>query len=237
MFKKTLLLNIAFVLCLSLFGQYTILKYKYNFPVFHFEIKSGELIEHNVRLQMIDYYVYVYKDKRAISFYDDKNYKNFNTLQVDLFDRKKFKTISLNVNQIKRSGKIYVTPWADQTWIKIDPMQKPYMDDLLKNAIGKAFENKDSMPQWKAPEVIFTDSTRTIGNYYCKNAVVKNIKHIISVWYTEDINYNWCFSDFKFLIPGTVVMEEKNGKLDFMLEEVSETNKIDVKLKEVFKYK
>lgn len=237
MFKKILLIIISLFLCIPLFSQYTIIKYKSDFPVFYYEMKSGELTNPKIEPEMQDYYIYVYKDKRAISYYYRSIHKHSNTMLLDLFDRKKSKTISLNVSQSEHSGKIYITTWARQNWMDINPTKKPYVDDLLQSYIDKALADKDSVPQWKAPEIIYTDSTRTIGKYNCKNAMVKANNDVLSVWYTQDINYSWCFSDFWFLIPGTVVLQEKNGKLDFVLEEISETNSIDPKLKEAFKYK
>jgi hypothetical protein len=82
-----------------------------------------------------DFYIYVYKDKRAISFVESELEKRMQTNYVDLFDRKKAEFIGLHARKSEKTGKIYITPWAKQDWRKIDPMEPPYIMNFWRSPL------------------------------------------------------------------------------------------------------
>jgi hypothetical protein len=198
---------------------------------------SQNIVHPELVLAEQDFYIYVYKDKRALSFVESNLEKIMQTKSVDLYDRKKSEFIGLNARKSEKTGEIYITPWAKQDWCKIDPMQPPYIDEFVEESIAEAMKKKDSLWVWQPPQITFTDSIKTIGDYQCKNAIVTDYQTIYNIWYTEQFDYSWCFFDYRFLIPGTVVMSERNGEVDFVLEEITYQEKIDEVLETVMKFR
>ncbi len=91
-----------------------------------------------------------------------------------------------------------------------------------------------------SPKIEYTNKTQTIKGYKCKNAVVTNYERVYEVWFTDEIDYNWGFEDYRFLIPGTVIYIEYKDKpyLEFVSIEELNYEKIPINkkiVKEVFK--
>jgi hypothetical protein len=237
MFKKILLSILALIFCFPLFSQYTALKYKWNFPDFVMHKDSQNIVHTELVKAEQDFYIYVYKDKRALSFVESNLEKKTQTKSVDLYDRKKSEFIGLYVRKSDKTGDIYITRWRKKDWCKIDPMHPPYIDEFMEESITEAMKKKDSLWTWQPPQIAFTDSIKTIGEYKCKNAIVTEGKTVYNVWYTEQFDYSWCFSDYRFLIPGTVIYSERNGEIDFVLEEITYPKKIDEELERAMKFR
>jgi hypothetical protein len=237
MFKRVLLTILTFIFCLSLFSQYTVLRYKWNFPDFVMHKDSQNIVHTELVKAERDFYIYVYKDKRALSFVESNLEKIMQTKSVDLYDRKKSEFIGLYARKSEKTGEIYITRWRKQDWCKIDPMKRTYIDEFMEESIAEAMKKKDSLWTWQPPQITFTDSIKTIGNYSCRNAIVTEGKTIYNIWYTEQFDYSWCFFDYRFLIPGTVVLRERNGEVDFVLEEITYQEKIDEVLETVMKFR
>lgn len=237
MFKKALLPLFLVFLSFSLFSQYTVLKYKWDFPEINMVKDSQNVVHPELVKADQEFYIYVYKDRRALSFVESKRDKLMQTKFVDLFDKKKAEFIGLNARKSEKTGEIYITPWAKQDWCKIDPLQPPYIDEFMEESIAEVMKKKDSLWTWQPAQITFTDSIKTIGNYNCKNAIVIEGKTVYNIWYTEQFDYSWCFFDYRFLIPGTVVKSERNGETDFVLEEITYPQKIEEVLERVMKYR
>ena len=117
--------------------------------------------------------------------------------------------------------KAIITSYDKKTWRKIAPLSEPKLNNeekLFREIYESEYKKMhDTLPIWTAPELKYTEKTRTISGYDCKNTIVIDGVKKVSVWYTEGIEFNWCFYDYRFLIPGTVVLIEQDDKIIFEL--------------------
>ncbi len=166
-----------------------------------------------------------FKDKKAINFQHDTILTNIDSIWTNydsyksylVIDRKKTRFQWVMALYNKKVKKVYVNNYNKKAWLNIDPLSPPVYDEGYE-FIHEAFKSKlDSLPKWKAPELTYTELNKEINGYSCKNVIVVNGQREYNVWYTEEINFNWCFDDYRFLIPGTVVLIEKDSKTTFEL--------------------
>ena len=159
-----------------------------------------------------------FKDKKAINFQIDSiktNYDFYKTYLV--IDKKKTRFQYVMANYNEKVKKVNINGYDKKTWRKNDPLSEPVLGKE-HSYINEIYKSKsDSISAWKALEIKYNTQTQTINNYLCKNATVLKGKWTYNVWYTEEINFNWCFNDYRFLIPGTVVLIEKDDKIIFEL--------------------
>jgi len=91
------------------------------------------------------------------------------------------------------------------------------------NLMGKEFLVKDALPEY---EWQFTDETKTIGNYVCKKATVKNNGEEITAWYTPSIPINDGPDEF-FGLPGLII-QITDGNITYNALSVQETPNITI---------
>lgn len=165
--------------------------------------------------------ILVFDDKKAIFYKDTRTYlafgkdsiSNSNYLQYDLslFDKKKKSVKNIWLTYIIETDSIKMDKNSIKKWTKITPDKKPKLTE--KTIAWLAYlESQGINTEFTPPDILFTDETKQIGDYNCKKALVTDGNRKYNVWFTEEIKYNWCFDDFKYLIPGTVILIEYEEK-------------------------
>lgn len=192
--------------------------------------------------------ILVFNDKKAITFQQDtilthkdsiwENMSRYNYLS--LFDKKQSSTKSIHAYYNKKAEKVFISDYKPDVWKKIAPDKRSEIIDAFQQDIMNAMAAKGMDTSFIPPEIEYKDKTKTIKGYNCKNAIVYDNKKVYDVWFTEEINYNWCFEDYRFLIPGTVIYIEYDNKpyLEFVSIEDLDYDKIPLKekiVKEVLK--
>ncbi|MDD2634001.1 MAG: hypothetical protein PHW82_00715 [Bacteroidales bacterium] len=168
-----------------------------------------------------------FKDKKALNFQQAKTDTSISTIGDNfnahknylIIDRKKNKFQWVMAFYNKKAEKVYINGYDKKAWCKNDPLSKPVLYKNEKDFI-ETYKFNDIFPEWEAPEITYTEETKEINAYSCKNVTVVNGQQTYNVWYTEEINYNWCFNDYRVLIPGTVVLIEHKGKVRFELLQI-----------------
>jgi len=174
------------------------------------------------------HHILTLKNKKAITFDKDtvvtsigyKMYQNNSYNSYMVFDRKKTRNISVMAYFNKKVNKVFINNLENIGWQKTDPLSPPVISELLQSTIKKIEIEKDTIIEWKAPEIDFYDEIKEINGYTCKRAYLNSVKRPLTIWYTEEINFNWCFSDYRYLIPGTVILIEHEGETTFELKEL-----------------
>lgn len=183
--------------------------------------------------------ILIFNDKKAIFYRDTRTYMAFgkdsigknNYLQYDLnlFDKKKKSVKNIWLTYILETDSIKIDKNSNKKWTKITPNKKPKLTE--KTIAWLAYlESQGINTEFTPPEIIYTDETMQIGDYICKKALVTEGQRKYNVWFTEEIQYNWCFDDFKYLIPGTVILIEYEGKpfLEFVSIEELDYDKLSI---------
>lgn len=194
------------------------------------------------------HHILVFKDRKAISFRLDTTLTSGDSSRnimpnhkfLSLFDKKQNATKTITTYYNKKADKVFFSDRNPDVWKSIAPDKEPVYSEQEKEWLAFVFQRFDSIPKWTAPVYQYTDSVKTIHGYNCKNVYVKDGKREYNVWYTEEIYYNWCFDDYRFLIPGTVIYIEYDNKpyLEFVSIEDLDYDKLPLEkkiVKEVLK--
>ncbi|PLX07881.1 MAG: hypothetical protein C0596_09070 [Marinilabiliales bacterium] len=176
------------------------------------------------------YHILTFKDKKAFSFQKDTILSAFDSLWTNsydshsylIIDRKKTRHQWVMALYNKNVDKVYVRSFDKSDWQKTDPLSPPVIDEFTQMIFDKIAREKDTIFEWRLPEIDFYEDSKEINGYTCKKAYLHSEKRPLTIWYTEEIDFNWCFSDYRYLIPGTVVLIELEGKPTFELLSVKE---------------
>jgi len=183
--------------------------------------------------------IIVYKEKKAI-FFKEKNSTNEiandtnnqytnNYFDLQLFD-KKHKTSKLVWGIYNpETNSVKIDKNCNKKWTKITPNQKPELTED-KEIWYTYLESIGVSTEFKPPVIDYTDETEELKGYQCKIAYAKEGERVYKVWYTESMHYNWCFDDYRNLIPGTIIKIEYDGEsfLELLSIEDLDYNKISV---------
>ncbi len=190
------------------------------------------------------YHILTFKNKKAISFQKDTILSAFDSLWTNsydshsylIIDRKKARHQWVMALCNENVNKVYVRSFEKNDWQKTDPLSPPVIDEFTQMIFDKIAREKDTIFEWKPPEIDFYKDTQEINGYTCKKAYLHSDKRPLTIWYTEEIDFNWCFSDYRNLIPGTIVLIEFEGKPTFELLSIKEldTDNLPVR-KEIIK--
>ena len=213
----------------------------YETDIFSIDLNKAALNDTSSKFSVKkgQHHIITFKNKKAISFQLDTLQTNENSFfnpnkhnSYLIVDNKKSKYQWVIAGYNKKVDKIFVNSYDKKAWLNNDPTIEPAITEEYK-FINEAIKSKfDSLPKWKAPEITYTEQNKEINGYFCKHAIVLTHEQILSVWFTEEINFNWCFADYRVLIPGTVVQIEKENKIVFNLVSIAEydENKSIIKL-------
>jgi len=175
-----------------------------------------------------------YKDKRSTAEFANDSLNEYKYLfyDVELFDKKKKSNKSINITYYVESDSVKIDKTSDKKWTKITPDKKPKLTEKTI-AWYEYLESQGIDTEFIPPEIIYTDETRQIKAYNCKKAFATEGQRKYTVWFTEDIKYNWCFEDFRYLIPGTVILVEYDNQpyLEFVSIEDLDYNKLSLNKK------
>ncbi len=172
--------------------------------------------------------ILVIKDTKAISYRHDtvqsksNDILNKNRYSTSLFKKKNNKTRALSFFYSERRDKFNFNGFSSN-WHQNRPDIEP--DFKNESRYMKAILSKAGVDTtFTAPIINYTEKTKTIKGYHCKNAVVKSSKNEYIVWYTKEIDYHWCFDDFCALIPGTPILIEHKGKPQLEFVSIKDLN-------------
>ena len=178
--------------------------------------------------------ILVFKGNKAIvfneysdSFPDIENIIHSNHKSYTLIDLKKNRAKNLNAYFNESKEKVFISTNFYSDWRNIDPYTEPIFDEFTKSIV-----NKYDSQKWQTPKISFSNEVSHIGRFNCKKAIVIDNNKEYIVWYTEDYKYNNCFEDYRFLIPGTVVIIEHEDKIIFELISIKDTEKTKDKSKD-----
>jgi GLPGLI family protein len=164
---------------------------------------------------------------------DSSLQQKLETYQFVLADRHKKSSKIVLATYDTTNDSVYFDSSSDKKWRKIKPMKEPKLTQDEK-AFKSFLESEHKLNTgFIAPVINYNDNTRIINGYNCKNAIVIDNSRTYSVWFTEEMQYNWCFDDYRFLIPGTVILIEYEGNpyFEFLRIENLDYSKIAVKEK------
>lgn len=201
----------------------------------------------NVRLNLEEniFHLLIINNKNSITYYERPELQIIDSLgniileegEVKLFNKPKHEFTTSNYIQNFKKDTFYLN-FTPKTWIKIDNSHlKSKYDNVEKEIKYLQTTNQDiSFNKDLHSEYImkFTTglNTKEINGFLCKEGVL-NVTDIESyhVWFTEEINYNWCFDDFRAIIPGTIVQLTKNETKEtvFELKKIKELDYSDIK--------
>ncbi|MDD4148800.1 MAG: hypothetical protein PHE33_02110 [Bacteroidales bacterium] len=202
----------------------------YETDIYSIDLKqtAGESSNSTYSVEKAHQHLLTLQNKKAVSFKSDIVIDNKDSICVNynsyknyiVVDRKKTRFQSLMArydNKLKKA----ISSYDKKAWRKIAPLSEPKLnnDEKLFREIYKCEYKKihDTLPIWTVTELKYTEKTKTISGYDCKNVIVIDGIKKVNVWYTEEIEFNWCFYDYRFLIPGTVVLIEQDDKIIFEL--------------------
>jgi len=166
------------------------------------------------------HHILIFKDKKAIMFRQDSILGSIDSVPktlsdykfLSLYDRKSSSVKYISARYNEKNDRVYTNEQEFRIWQKITPDKKPDLTGTEEEWIKSLYKQFDSIPKWEAPIYQYSDSVKTIHGFSCKNVNVRNGQREYNVWFTEEINYNWCFDDYCYLIPGTVIYIEYDNK-------------------------
>lgn len=207
--------------------------------VFYIDLASAAHKDSTVKhyKEKDNHHILVFEDKKAILFRKEIDYtrrdsmifNNYKRYYPTLFDKKKEASRHLSLLHNYSTGDIFANNRHSPEWKKITPLEDPELFKQEKNYIVSYY--KDSLDiSFHPPEIKHTGNTKTIKGYLCKNAIVVKGKRTYDVWYTEEIDYHWCFDDYNYLLLGTPIMIYYEGEpyLEFVSIEDIDYNKIPI---------
>jgi GLPGLI family protein len=175
-----------------------------------------------------------YKDKRSVAEYNNDSLNEYKYLfyDVELFDKKKKSSRNLNITYFVESDSVKIDKTSDKKWDKITPDKKPKLSEKTI-AWYEYLESQGISTEFIPPEIVYSEETKQINGFNCKKAFVALGQRKYTVWFSEDIKYNWCFQDFRYLIPGTVILMEYDEKpyLEFVSIEDLDYNNLSLNKK------
>ena len=220
----------AIIISISANAQNYHLIYETDMPNYIFQKDTTNSTNTTIEWVKGKYHILTYKFKTAISFDKDtvvtssgyKIHQNNSYNNYVVFNRKKSRHISVMAYYNEKVNKVFINNFENIDWQKTDPLSPPVISELLKSTIKKIEIENDTVIEWSPPEINFYEDTKQINGYTCKKAYLHSPKRPLTIWYTEEIDFNWCFSDYRYLIPGTVVLIEFEGKPTFELLSIKE---------------
>lgn len=176
--------------------------------------------------------ILVFKNKKAVSYRFDTIPTRIDSVikkhhyDVTLFNKKKNKTRFTSFVYNEKKGEFYFNKSIRDWHENLADLKPDY--DPESNYMKLLSTKKGSNIKFKTPIVEYTDKTKNIKGYHCKNAIVNSYNDEYNVWYTEEIDYHWCFADFNYLLSGTPIMIYYKGEpyLEFVSIEDIDYNKI-----------
>lgn len=183
--------------------------------------------------------IIVYKEKKAI-FYKEKNSSNdiandtagkFINSYFDLvlFDKKHNSSKLVWGTYNPETNLVKIDKTCKKKWTKINPNEKPELTED-KEIWYTYLESIGVSTEFNPPVIDYTDEIEELKGFQCKIAYVREGERVYKVWHTEEMNYNWCFEDYRNLIPGTIIKIEYDGEsfLELLSIEDLDYNKISV---------
>ncbi len=224
--NKLLLSTIAVIFSFYIFAQDKHITYIGEIFSFSFEKDSLNRSIPTYCTEEGYLHILVFKDKKSISFMQDTILSHSDSIRENsschqsfiLNDRNHTSTKSVRIFYNNKIDKVFFEKFKPDVWRVIAPDKEPVYSQEEKEWREIFYFKFDSLPQWEAPVYQYSDSVKIIHGFSCKNVNVKDGKREYNVWFTEEMHYNWCFDDYRFLIPGTVIYIEYKNKpyLEFL---------------------
>ena len=241
--KHSLLLILCFFLINIGFAQNMHITYIGDIYSISLKQAANKKSETHYSIEKGYHHILIFKDKKAITFQQDTIVANADSIPkilsdyqfLSLFDKKSGSAKYITSRYSAKSKRVYNSEHESQIWRKITPDKEFKINETEEEWIKSIYKQLDSLPQWEAPIYQYLDSVKTIHGFSCKNVNVRNGKREYNVWFTEEMYYNWCFDDYRFLIPGTVIYIEYDNKpyLEFVSIEDLDYQKIPIERKMV----
>ncbi|HOZ30471.1 MAG TPA: hypothetical protein PLL66_06100 [Bacteroidales bacterium] len=198
---------------------------------------AGETPNAIYKLEKGIHNILVFDDKKAVFYSEPQSEPTKDSISsnkycfydFNLFDKKKKSSKNIKITYITETDSIKKDKNSDEKWIKMKPDKKPKLTEETI-AMQAYLESQGINTEFTPPEIIYTDDIKQIGDYHCKKAMVTEGQRKYTVWFTEEIKYNWCFDDFRYLIPGTVILIEYEEKpyLEFVSIEELNYDKLSI---------
>jgi GLPGLI family protein len=234
--RRNILSAIAVLFSLYTFAQNKHITYIGEIYTVSMKQAAGKNSKSNYSVEKGYHHILVFKDKKAISLRRDTIMTNNDSILgnmsrsnfLSLFDKNQNATKTTTAYYNKKADKVFFSDYKPDVWRKIAPDKRVEIIDAFQQDIISTMVAKGMDTSFMPPKIEYTDKVKTIKGYNCKNAIVTDNKKVYYVWFTEEINYNWCFDDYRFLIPGTVIYIEYDSKpyLEFVSIEDLDYNKI-----------
>lgn len=187
--------------------------------------------------------ILIFDDNKSMFYRESNTYDNptndstikssIKNYQITLSDKKKKASKIILITYDKSDRSVNIDKNSDKKWTKIKPTKEKKQTKEDKAFFGLLESQHGIKTTFSAPEIVYTPKAQKINGYDCKNAIVTDNSRIYTVWYTEEMNYNWCFEDYRYLIPGTVIKIEYNNEtyLEFVRIEDLDYSKISLNKK------
>ncbi|MBR5983176.1 MAG: hypothetical protein IK025_05595 [Bacteroidales bacterium] len=123
---------------------------------------------------------------------------------------------------------IYIADVASPKFNKIN--KKSIIEDHKQNSDFMKAAMVNSADTAIFDESVLMEFTPNIGkakidNYDCTIGVMQISKsYCWKIWYTKEINYNWVFNDYFWLVPGTIIRAEDSDGCVYALEREEDTD-------------
>lgn len=179
-----------------------------------------------------------YAERPEVQIIDSLGNKLSENREIKLFKKRKHECTSTQYIHSYRRDTLYLN-LNMRSWIEIDSTYLRAKYDQIEKEI--------KLLQAINPDIDFSEelhtkyfmefkkglNTKMINGFLCQEGIL-NVTDIESyhVWYTEEMCYNWCFDDFRSIVPGTIVQLLKNDteEIVFELIEVKELDYKDILL-------